>query len=492
MYSEKKVQDSVEALKKTGQFKNVEVEIKPETNGLRVILVLEPAYYYGVLNFPGSRGFSYVRLLQVANLPEQEPFIEKDVEKARKALEDFFHKNGFFQAEISTSTELYEKEGLANVIFTTKLKKRAKIGTVQIQGPPEGDAAHLASVTRSWRALATGASLKSGKVYTPRRLEAARALIKKDLVKRNYLASKVQLGEPQYHPDTNRADLVITVEQGPKVDVKIEGAKLSWIPFLSGRQEKKLVPIYEEGSLRSGPGRRGKRNLVSFFQNKGYFDVEVKTDLQQQPDKIALVYNIDKGKRHKVAGVDFRGNQHISADDLRSHVTVQKKHLLSRGKFSNKLVQNSMKNILAVYHDQGYEDVAVAPETVDKDPNVFVTFEIGEGPQTRVETANVTGNTKFALTALAPPGRHGRKTRRSIFAAPAFAGPWPHPRRLSQQWILGRRREIKKRSPSQRPHQGGYRLRDQRRRTSSYRQRCSHRPKRNTLPVHQKFHQLVS
>ena len=205
-YSEKKVQHSVEVLKKTGQFKNVEVEVKPETDGLRVILVLEPAYYYGVLNFPGSRGFSYVRLLQVANLPEQQPFIEKDVEKARVALTDFFRTNGFFQAEVAPSTELYEKEGLANVIFTAKLGKRAKIGTIQIEIPPAGDASQLLDVTRSWRALVTGASLKSGKVYTPRRLEAARALIKRDLVKRHYLASKVQIGQPQYHPDTNRAD----------------------------------------------------------------------------------------------------------------------------------------------------------------------------------------------------------------------------------------------------------------------------------------------
>ena len=57
-YSENKIQDSVQALKKTGRFKSVAVEVKPETSGLRVIFVLEPAYYYGVVSFPGSRSFS--------------------------------------------------------------------------------------------------------------------------------------------------------------------------------------------------------------------------------------------------------------------------------------------------------------------------------------------------------------------------------------------------------------------------------------------------
>jgi hypothetical protein len=32
-------------------------------------------------------------------------------------------------------------------------------------------------------------------------------VIKRDLVKRQFLASKIQVGEPQYHPETNRADL---------------------------------------------------------------------------------------------------------------------------------------------------------------------------------------------------------------------------------------------------------------------------------------------
>jgi outer membrane protein insertion porin family len=401
-YSEKKIQDTVAALKATGRFKEVEVQVKPDPSGLRITMVLEPAYYYGVLTFPGVREFSYVRLLQVADLPDQEPFEEKGVEKARTALTDFLHRNGFFEAEVRPSTELYLNEGLANVIFTVKLGKRAKIGNVVVQGPPPVDAAHLLQVTRSFRALATGASLKSSKAYTPKRVEAARAMLKKDLVKHSYLSNKVQVGPPQYRPETNRADLVITVDQGPHVNVRIAGAKLSWIPFLSGRQEKKLIPIYEEGTFDQDLVEEGKRNLVSYFQGKGYFDVQVKTEQQQQPDKISLVYNIDKGKRHKVSAVAFHGNQHVSSGELAQHVVVQKKHLLSRGKFSNKLVQQSAKNISAVYHDRGFEKVTVTAQPLDKEPNVQVTFEIDEGPQTVVQAVTVNGNSKFDVSTLAP------------------------------------------------------------------------------------------
>ena len=80
----------------------------------------------------------------------------------------------------------------------------------------------------------------------------------------------------------------------------------------------------------------GKRNLINYFQAKGYADVKVNTVLQRQPDQISVVYNVDKGKKHKLEQVAFRGNQHIDEDELTEAVPVKKKHLFSHGKFSDK------------------------------------------------------------------------------------------------------------------------------------------------------------
>ena len=402
-YSNQKIQDSIQALERTGIFKKVEVQVKPEAPGLHVMFVMEPAYYYGVTKFPGAeKAFTYTRLLQVVNLPDQDPFEEKNVQKAKTALVNFLQIHGYFQTQVDPSTDLDKAHGLANVTFHVKLGKRAKIGQVEVQGPPPEEARRLLGATRSFRAAATGASLKSGKAYTPKRIQAGTQVLRQYLIKHNHLASQIQVSPPRYHPETNRADFTITVNEGPAVSVRIAGARLSWIPFLSERNKRKAIPLYQEGTFDSDLVEEGKRNLINYFQAKGYADVKVNTVLQRQPDQISVVYNVDKGKKHKLEQVAFRGNQHIDEDELTEAVPVKKKHLFSHGKFSDKLVRQSVKNLKALYQDRGFEEVSITPEVVDKEPKVVVTFQIAEGPQTQVDNVNFQGNRNFDPAALTP------------------------------------------------------------------------------------------
>src|SRR5712692_1198373 len=74
-YSNEEIQSSVAALGRTGQFSKVEVEVTPEAAGLRVVFVMQPAFYIGMIYFPGAlKVFTYPRLLQVVNYPAEEPY----------------------------------------------------------------------------------------------------------------------------------------------------------------------------------------------------------------------------------------------------------------------------------------------------------------------------------------------------------------------------------------------------------------------------------
>ena len=65
-YSTPKVEGTMSALKETGRFSKVEVDVKPDSGGLRVTFTLEPVLYFGIFQFPGAtKSFSYTRLLQV-------------------------------------------------------------------------------------------------------------------------------------------------------------------------------------------------------------------------------------------------------------------------------------------------------------------------------------------------------------------------------------------------------------------------------------------
>ncbi|PYX09130.1 MAG: hypothetical protein DMG88_07465 [Acidobacteria bacterium] len=403
-YSNEKVQASIAALQKTERFSKVEVSVKPDPAGLQVSFVLEPVFYIGVLQFPGAvKVFSYTRLLQVANLPDENVYEKAQIPKSEAALLKLFEDNGYFRAKVQTDTQLDEHNQLANITFNVSLGKRARIGQVQIQGSSPQENAQLLHSVRSLRAVLTRSSLKTGRPYSPARIKAATGLLKRHLANEHRLASQVKVLPPQYHPETNRADLTINVQPGPIVLLRMNGARLSIIPFVSGRRQKKLIPIYEEGTIDRDLVNEGQRNLINFFQEKGYFDVQVKTEFQRQPDKISLTYEIEKGKKHKVEDVSFRGNRNLSDDKLRSHIEIAQHHFLSRGRFSQKLLQKSVNDIEAVYRDTGYEQVKVTPEVVDHEPEIDVTFQINEGPQTVVDALKVVGNEKIPLDQLHAP-----------------------------------------------------------------------------------------
>jgi len=167
-YSDRDVQETVAALRRSARFSKVSVDVKPEPNGLRVSFVLEPAYYVGVLEFPGAdRVFTYNRLLQVVNFPDEDIYDKERIPQATEALLQFFRTNGFFQAKVSTDTKLDEDHRLANLTFRVELGKRAKIGTLTIRGADPAETAKLLHSVRTLRTSVTGASLKPGKPYTP-------------------------------------------------------------------------------------------------------------------------------------------------------------------------------------------------------------------------------------------------------------------------------------------------------------------------------------
>jgi len=403
-YSQEKVEASIAALERTGQFPKVQVNVVPDPSGLRLNFLLEPAYFLGVIDFPGAtKFFSYTRLLQVVNLPDEDPYDKARVALAQQALQKFLEHDGYFLAKIQTHTDIDDAHQLVNLTFSVSPGKLARVATVTFEGPDANEDARLQRSIRSLRARFFGGLLKPGKPYTRARITEASTLIKRTLSAQRHLASNIQESPPQYHPENNRVDVSFKVEIGPVVTVRVTGARLSLVPYMSSRQMKKLIPIYSEAAIDRELVDEGQQNLVDYFQKKGYFDAQVKTTFQQQGDKILLVYDIEKGKKRKVDRIVFRGNHQISEKDLLAVVVVTKSHIWTHGNISQKLLKQSVSNLEALYRDRGFEDVKVKPQTITHDPKIDAVFNIEEGAQTVVRNVDITGNNHVSYAELTAP-----------------------------------------------------------------------------------------
>jgi outer membrane protein insertion porin family len=400
-YSATAVQESAAALRTAANVSKVDVEVKPEAEGLRVTFILEPAFYVGMIYFRGAaKQFSYQRLLQVVNYPAQEPYDKARANKGIDSLTRFFAQQGYFAAHVAMESRLDEPRTLADIVYDVALGRRAKLGTIEITGPPPAEVAKLKSALHSLRARLRGVNLSEGKPFDPERLQTATRFLQAFLGRQNYFANTVRLEAPEYDPKSCKAALHWRVRLGPEVLVHVTGARIS------RRVLRTFVPIFEENSFDQDLVQEGQRNLVSYFQGKGYFDAKVTPQTSQSPAQISLVYTVELGERHRVATVRIAGNRHFDEGFLDDQLAVQKAQffLLSHGKFSNDLLNRSVTNLTNFYRSAGYSEVQVQPQISDHEGRVEITFRIREGELTRVAKLDVQGNRTQSLGRLVPKG----------------------------------------------------------------------------------------
>ena len=395
-----KIDATMAALTKQGKFQKVELEIRPEAKGVRVMFVLQPALYFGIYEMPGAtKEYSYSRLLQATDYPPRGAYSAADVSAAQRKLQRFFQRDGYFEAKVTTKLDIDRQCGIVNVSFGTELGKRAKFGKVTITGTTPDQAASLQILLHSRKARLWQSSLIAGKPYSLKRLQSATEYLNTALVKKHFLGAQVKLKGAEYDIATRRADITFDVKTGPLVTAKVEGLHL-W-----SFTEHKLLPIYQQAGVNPEIIQEGRQNLLSYLQKKGYFEATVTSEVQQNAGGDQIVYQVSKGARSKVVDVAVAGNHHFPSGELLSHVSVKPRHrFLSRGQYSDKLARASAANLKNVYAAEGYSTASVTPDVRHNGDGLTITFRITEGPQDIVESLKLEGNTTQTLDQIAPHG----------------------------------------------------------------------------------------
>ncbi len=396
-FSMKAIRDSVEALQKTKLFSQVQVQITPEISGVKVLFLLQPAYFVGLISFPGAtRRFAYSELLEAVNIPAQSAFTKSLLPQGQKALAAFFAKHGYFKATVQPQSQADAADRIENLVFTVDLGERARIGTISFDGLDQSQALSMRGALSSWWARLKRDSLCRGQKYSARRIGKATSIIAQHFQSNHQLVPVVRLSDVSYDPATNLANITFRVDLGAFISIDVKGAHVSKGTL------RKLIPVYEEGSVDQDLIDEGQRNLVAYFQKKGYFNVNIHWQLHREPDHYQIVYQIDLGERHKVAAVTFKGNRHVDEDKLHDVVAVKAAAFpfFSHGTFSDDLLKKSVDAITATYQGLGYANVKVRANANTKMKKVDVVFVIDEGPLDHVNSIEVTGNQTQTLASL--------------------------------------------------------------------------------------------
>ena len=158
----------------------------------------------------------------------------------------------------------------------------------------------------------------------------------------------------------NTIPLEVEITEGPRVQLVVTGAKLSQGTL------KKLVPIYQEGSVDVDLLEEGKRNIRERLERDGYFDagVEYTTVTQRRAAERQLEGH---GRNHHLQSRTRRPPQTGSASKSPGTITstpnccaagfrFMAKAFATRGRFSRRLVESDRDSLQSLYQSNGFLD----------------------------------------------------------------------------------------------------------------------------------------
>ncbi len=398
--SEEKIAASLRQLYATGLYDSVEAAGTRTADGIALIFRGKPAKFIGRVTVDGAKGATLNTQLEYASrLTAGTRFSEARLTEGLSQMHEILADNGFHEPVITQKLTEHPEDQLVDIDFHVTSGPQARVGDVQVTGDSGMSSAEFERLAR----LRRGAHIDHD--------TSNRALtgVLKHYQKQNHLEAEIKLTSQDYVPATDVANFQFSAHSGPVVSVRLEGANID------PDRLKRAVPIYEEGTVDEDLLNEGNRRLRDYFQRQGYFDVKVAHQrLTPNTDEVDIVFTVELGQRRRVEKVEVAGNHYFDSVTLKDLLSVRAADYLDHhGSYSQALVAADVSALQVAYRNNGFSAINVTPSVAaipprhgtgsGKPSGLSVVYNIVEGPQQRVGTVQLEGNSHVAeknLTAL--------------------------------------------------------------------------------------------
>ncbi len=317
------------------------------------------------------------------------------------------YSTGFFY-NIRVAFEAAEKDGI-NLIYV--LQGKPIISEIRFEGNKQyGRNKLMKKVT-----LKVGDPLDERKVF----LDAQE--LQKMYQKSGYQKTVVK-GVPRIENEAaGRGTITFEIAEAPKIRV----AEVDFVGANAFKQKKlrKVVKtrrwwmfswITGSGVLKDEVFTEDKDKLMSFYQNEGYIDFELKDVQFDQinPKKMAVRFVVSEGQQYKVGSVEIKGNTSFTSEEIMKGIVSEGKRVMPRmlpgaskskqnpkGEiFTPKGLQDDLEAIRDFYGSRGFVDTWVKPTKIPNTERgtMDLVYEIHDEDKGKslIERIDIKGNTK--------------------------------------------------------------------------------------------------
>ncbi|HEX6224085.1 MAG TPA: POTRA domain-containing protein, partial [Chryseolinea sp.] len=274
------------------------------------------------------------------------------IRNTETGVKKYFIKKGFLNAEVKVLQErdTLNKDGI-RLKINVNPKSKVKINQISFEGNTTISDAKLRK--------------KMKKTHERPRFSIHRAILNEvfHLKPREFLDSSYAVGKPEIQEFIN------------------DNVKLN---MFSG--SKFIKSDYEDD----------KKNVIEFYNTKGYRDVEIITDTiyAHNESSINIDFKISEGPKYYFRNIIWTGNYIYSDKQLSSVLAISKGDVYNKELIDKKLQFNPKGlDISGLYMDDGYLFFRIVPIEVAVDgDSIDVEMRIFEGEQATINEVTISGN----------------------------------------------------------------------------------------------------
>jgi outer membrane protein insertion porin family len=321
----------------------------------------------------------------------------------------FLRDRGYYNAVVDSSEQLDSSGTRATVTYRIVPGEQARVAAFNINITGFDPA-----TVRPTLALQPQAP------FTREALGADTLKIRQALIDQGNLSPLLEDPRVERDSERNVITLTLTGSVGPKVNVVVPDYKLS------EKAARDLLPVKREGNIDPSVIVEGERRLRNKLQEEGYFFTEVTPVCTVTPatpeagengtaatcetlnpenltgHTVEIRYDIERGRRFKLTDIRITGTNKLTYDDLAADLETQKASALGlipflgygRGYTSLTLLEQDKRTVRNYMRDLGYRraEVDVLQGVSINGESLIITFQVTEGPLTRIAGVELRGN----------------------------------------------------------------------------------------------------
>src|SRR6185295_5247299 len=263
-------------------------------------------------------------------------------------------------------------------------------------------------------------TLQSGAPFTRDALGEDVKRVRDALINLGFLSPVLDDPRVERDAEKNTVRILLKGAVGPKVTVTVKNYEMS------DKTQRELLPVKREGNVDYSAIIEGARRIRNKLQEDGYFFAEVTqictvsnppadlgpngtpetcenlNPVQLTGNTVTIEYDVERGRRFHLTDIRITGTNKLSYEDVAGDLKTQKANAIGlipflgygRGYTSLTLLEQDRRTIEAYMRDLGYRKASaqVLQGVSINGDNLIITFQVDEGPLTRIAGVEVKGN----------------------------------------------------------------------------------------------------